>query len=156
MTLNGGNPAPILYTFHRIFTMSATLSTYTLEWDSYSYSAPNDDTETGGIYTQKVKIYAVGDYTFEVEFRVGEYRTLGILFCKVTTIDNYNNVSELNYSFGEFMTNKGAKLFAQFALNRFIESEKWDVCPSFQAVDYINGDPYTLAGDEIVSELMVW
>ena len=86
--------------------MSATLSTYTLQWDSYSCWAPNDDTETGGIYTQKIKIYAVGDYTFEVEFRVGEGRTLGILFCKVTAIDNYNNVSELNYSFGEFMTNR--------------------------------------------------
>jgi hypothetical protein len=134
--------------------MSATLSTYTLQWDSYSYFAPNNDTETGGIYSQKVKIYAVGGYTFEVEFRVGEGRTLGILFCKVTTIDDFNNVSELNYSFGEFNTNTGAMLFAQFALDRFIDTEKWDVCPSFEPVDYIDGEPYTLAGDEIVSTIM--
>lgn len=136
--------------------MSVTrqLKKYTLQWDSYSYFAPNDDTETGGIYTQKIKIYAVGDYIFEVEFRVGEHRTLGILFCKVTTIDNYNNVSELNYSFGEFMTNKGAKLFSQFALNHFIETENWAVCPCFEPVDYFDGDPFTLAGDEIVSDLI--
>ena len=134
----------------------STLSTYTLQWDSYSYFAPNDDTETGGIYSQKIKIYAVGDYTFEVKFRVGEGRTLGILFAEVTTIDNYNNVSEENLSFGEFVTNKGAKLFAQFALNHFIETETWAVCPSFEPVEYTDGDPYTLAGDEIVSELMVW
>lgn len=129
------------------------LSKYTLQWDSYSQWESNDN-ETGGIYTQKVKIYAVGDYTFEVEFRVGEGRTLGILFCKVTAIDNYNNVSELNYAFGEFMTNRGAKLFAQFALNHFIETETWSVCPSFDPIEYINGDPYTLAGDEIVSTLI--
>ena len=137
--------------------MSVTrqLSKYTLEWNSYSQFAPDaTPCRHGGIYTQKVKIYAVGDYTFEVEFKVGEWRTLGILFAKVTTIDNYNNVSELNYSFGEFRTDEGAMLFAQFALNRFIESERWDVCPSFQAIEYINGDPYTLSGDEIVTGLI--
>lgn len=135
-------------------TVTRQLSKYTLEWDSYSYFAPNDDTETGGIYSQKVTIHAVGDFKFEVSFRVGEGRTLGILFAEVVSIDNYNNVSESNYSFGEFTTNKGAKLFAQFALNHFIETETWSVCPSFESVDYINGDPYTLAGDEIVSTLI--
>jgi hypothetical protein len=55
---------------------------------------------------------------------------------------------------GQFHTNKGAKLFAQFALNHFIETETWSVCPSFEAVDYIDGDPHTLGGDEIVSELI--
>ena len=135
-------------------TITRQLSKYTLEWNSYSYFAPNDDTETGGIYSDKVTVYAVGDYRFEVSFRVGDGRTLGILFAEVVMIDNYSNVSELNYSFGEFTTNKGAKIFAQFALNNFIETEKWSVCPSFEPVEYINGDPYTLGGDEIVSTLI--
>ena len=136
--------------------MTATLqrSKYALKWDSYSYFATNDETETGGIYSQKVTIHAVGDYRFEVSFRVGDGRTLGILFAEVVMIDNYSNVSESNYNFGEFTTNKGAKLFAQFALNNFIETETWSVCPSFEPVDYIDGDPYTLGGDEIVSTLI--
>lgn len=153
MITTGANPGPILYTFLSHFTMSVTLSKYTLQWDSYSQFAPDDD-DIGGIYTQNVKFCAVGDYIFEVSFRVGQGRQLGILFCEVVITTPEKWVEKRHYAFGEFMTNKGAKLFAQFALNRFIESEKWDVCPSFEPVDYIDGDPYTLGGDEIVSTLI--
>ena len=68
--------------------MTATLqrSKYALKWDSYSYFVTNDETETGGIYSQKVTIHAVGDYRFEVSFRVGDGRTLGILFAEVVMI----------------------------------------------------------------------
>jgi len=27
------------------------------------------------------------------------------------------------------------------------------VCPNFESVDYIDGTPYTLSGDEIVSDI---
>lgn len=114
---------------------------------------PKDD-EIGGIYTDYVHFWAVGNYKFEVAFRVGEGRTLGILFCEVNVTDSEFYTHKRHYAFGQFYTNKGAKLFAQFALNHFIETETWSVCPSFECVEYLNGDPHTLAGDEIVSELI--
>lgn len=133
--------------------MIATLSRYNLSWDCYSQWMPKDD-EIGGIYTDYVHFDALGDYHFAVSFRVGEGRTLGILFCEVTITEPDKYITKRHYAFGQFHTNKGAKLFAQFALNHFIETETWSVCPSFECVDYLNGDPYTLAGDEIVSELI--
>jgi hypothetical protein len=135
--------------------MTATLSRYTLSWDSYSSWAPNDN-EVGGIYTDSVHFDTVDDYHFAVSFRVGEGRQLGLLFAEVVMVyPNRIDTGKLHYCMGQFHTNKGAKLFAQFALNHFIETETWSVCPSFEAVDYIDGDPHTLAG-EIVSELYTW
>jgi hypothetical protein len=134
--------------------MIATLSRYELSWDCYSQWEPKDD-DIGGIYTDSVHFDTVDDYHFAVSFRVGEGRTLGVLFCEVVMIyPNRIDTSKMHYCFGQFHTNKGAKLFAQFALNHFIETETWSVCPSFEAVDYIDGDPFTLTGDEIVSELI--
>jgi len=155
----GVNPGPLLYTFTHIFkslffAMSVTrqLSKYTLQWDSYGHELNDDD--IGGIYTDYIHFDSVADYHFAVSFRVGEGRQLGILFSEVVITTPEKWVEKRHYAFGEFMTNKGAKLFAQFALNRFIESEKWDVCPSFEPVEYTDGDPYTLGGDEIVSTLI--
>ena len=134
--------------------MTATLSRYELSWDCYSQWEPKDD-DIGGIYTDSVHFDTVDDYHFAVSFRVGEGRTLGLLFCEVVMIyPNRIDTGTLHYCMGQFYTNSGAKLFAQFALNHFIETEKWSVCPSFEAVDYIDGDPCTLGGDEIVSELI--
>ena len=136
--------------------MTATLSRYTLSWDCYSQWMPKDD-DIGGIYTDSVHFDTVDDYHFAVSFRVGEGRTLGILFCEVVMIyPNRIDTSKVLYAFGQFYANEGVKLFAQFALNHFIETETWSVCPSFQAVDYIDGEPHTLGGDEIVSELYEW
>ena len=134
--------------------MPATLTApYTLTWESYSQWAPADN-EIGGIYSNYVHFYAVGDVKFEVGFRVGEGRQLGLLFVTVVMSESGQFVNKIHYCLGQFYRNNGAKLFAQFALSHFIETETWSVCPSFQAVDYIDGDPYTLAGDEIVSELI--
>ena len=134
-----------------IATLSAPkVNRYDLVWDAYwSFSG---EPELGGIYSNYVHIYAVGDYKFEVSFRVGDGRTLGVLFCEVNVTDQDNYVTKRHYAFGQFYTNKGAKLFAQFALHHFIETETWLVCPSFEAIEYLNGEPYTLTGDEIVSE----
>ena len=131
--------------------MSVTLSRYNLSWDCYSQWG---EPELGGIYTDCVHFDTVDDYHFAVSFRVGDGRQLGLLFAEVVMV--YPNImtSKLHYCMGQFNTNKGAKLFAQFALNHFIATETWSVCPSFQCVDYIDGDPYTLGGDEIVSDLI--
>ena len=131
--------------------MSVRLSRYNLSWDCYSQWG---EPELGGIYTDCVHFDTVDDYHFAVSFRVGDGRQLGLLFAEVVMV--YPNImtSKLHYCMGQFNTNKGAKLFAQFALNHFIETETWSVCPSFQCVDYIDGDPYTLGGDEIVSGLI--
>jgi hypothetical protein len=137
--------------------MSVTLSApkvnrYDLVWDTYwSYDGMP---ELGGIYSSNVRVYQLEDWQFEVSFRMGEGRTLGVLFCEVVSSQKGKFIGKLHYSFGQFYTNEGAIKFAKFALANFIETEKWDVCPSFCAVDYINGEPYTLTGDEIVSELI--
>ena len=129
------------------------MSNYSLNWQSYSQWMP-EDTEIGGIYTDEITFHALGDYTFRVTFRVGECATLGILFCEVEVTEPDSYVTKRHYAFGQFHTNRGAKIFAQFALNRFIETETWDVCPSFEPIDYINGEPYTLKGEEIVSSII--
>ena len=136
-----------------IHAMTATLSRYELSWDCYSQWMPKDD-EIGGIYSDYVHFHAVGDYKFEVAFRIGQGRQLGLLFCEVNVTEPDSYVTKRHYCFGQFYTNKGAKLFAQFALNHFIDTETWSVCPSFEPVDYIDGDPHTLEGNEIVSELV--
>jgi hypothetical protein len=131
-----------------------TISRYELTWDTYSQWVEESD-QIGGIYSNEIIFSTEDDYRFTITFRVGEGRQLGLLFCEV--VMNYPNLvdsSSINYCMGQFFTNSGAKLFAQFALNNFIETEKWLVCPSIKWVDYINGEPYTLGGDEIVSELI--
>jgi hypothetical protein len=134
--------------------MTTTLSRYTLTWDCYSQWTPKDD-EIGGIYTDSVHFDTVDEFHYVVSFRVGEGRQLGLLFAEVVMIyPNRIDTSTLHYCMGQFHTNSGAKLFAQFALNHFIETETWSVCPSFECVDYIDGDPCTLGGDEIVSDLI--
>jgi hypothetical protein len=133
---------------------TATLNRYTLNWEAYSTWPPADD-DIGGIYTDCVHFYAVGGYKFEVSFRIGEGRQQGLLFCEVVMVyPNRIDTNKLHYCMGQFYKNSGAKLFAQFALNHFIETETWSVCPSFQPVDYIDGEPCTLGGDEIVSEII--
>jgi hypothetical protein len=136
-----------------ISTLSAPkVNRYDLIWDAYwSYDGIP---ELGGIYTNTVRVYQLEDWMFEVSFRMGEGRTLGVLFCEVVSSQANKFMGKLHYSFGQFYTNEGAIKFAKFALANFIETEKWDVCPSFEAVDYIDGEPYTLTGDEIVSELI--
>jgi hypothetical protein len=130
--------------------MAATLKRTELSWDAYWQW--DGEPELGGIYTDTVSIWTEDKYRFDLSFRVGEGRTHGILFGEVVTTNPQFEMTKLHYCFGQFYTNNGAKLFAQFALNHFIETETWSVCPSFEAVDYIDGDPFTLSGDEIVSE----
>lgn len=134
-------------------TASVPVTAYTLQWESYSQWGVKPD-EIGGIYSKDVKFYTCDGYRYCISFRVGEWRTLGILFVEVKQKDPNGYTSTLNYSLGQFHNNAGAIKFAQFALHHFIETETWSVCPSFQAVEYIGSDPYTLAGDEIVSELI--
>lgn len=134
---------------------TATATRYNLSWDCYSQWMPKDD-EIGGIYSNYVHFWTVDNYKFEVSFRIGEGRQQGLLFVEVNQTDPDFYVTKLHYCLGQFYKNSGAKLFAQFALNHFIETETWSVCPSFHAVDYIDGDPHTLMGEEIVSELYEW
>ena len=133
------------------------MTNYSLSW--HTYSQWGDISEIGGIYTDTVHInvgdlHNVGNYTFDVAFRVGDGRQLGLLFVDVLLTDVDFFQTKVTYCMGQFYKNKGAKLFAQFVLNHFIETETWEVCPSFEPVDYINGDPFTLDGDEIVSDLI--
>lgn len=134
--------------------MSATLSRYTLDWQNGTQWA--NMPELGDIYTDEVTFYTVDNYRYDVSFSVGSGRRIGILFVTVDQQDPQGYNSSMTYCLGQFYSNEGAMLFAQFALNHFIETEKWSVCPGFQYVDYIDGDPHTLAGDEIVSELYTW
>ena len=130
------------------------MTNYSLSWHTYSQWAPQDD-EVGGIYTDSVHFDALDEYHFVVSFRIGEGRQLGLLFAEVVMIyPNRVDTSTQNYCLGQFYKNEGAKLFAQFALNHFIETETWAVCPSFEPIDYIDGEPCTLGGDEIVSDLI--
>ncbi len=130
--------------------MTATLSRYTLEW---SATRDNKIPELGYIYSQEVTFYTVDGYRYDVAFNVGDGRRLGVLFVTVDQQDPQGYNQTMHYCLGQFYNNQGAIKFAQFALNNFIETETWSVCRSFQAVDYIEGEPHTLGGDEIVSEL---
>ena len=132
--------------------MTATSTRYKLEWQNGTQWA--NFPELGDIYTNQVTFYTVDGYRYNVSFNVGSGRRLGVLFVDVVQQDPQGYNTYVTYCLGQFYTNDGAMLFSQFALNNFIETEKWLVCPSFNAVDYINGEPYTLAGDEIVSEII--
>ena len=128
-----------------------TMANYQLYWDSYG----NHEPELGGIYTECVHFNAIGGYHVAVSFRVGDDRCLGLLFAVVYITEPVDGVERRHYCFGQFHTNKGAKLFAQFALNHFIETETWAVCPSFQPIEYDDGIPIDIiSGDEIISELI--
>jgi hypothetical protein len=122
----------------------------TLAWNLLG----NYEQTVGGIYSNTIKTSFHDEYVYEVSFTVGEGRELGLLFAKVVqTPSVYSSSYELNYCFGEFRTNIGAKKFAEFALKNFIETETWDVVGSFQPVDYIDGVPHHLDGTEVVSDL---
>jgi hypothetical protein len=122
-----------------------------LSWDAYWQWA--GEPEIGGIYTDTVSFHTEDNYKFTVSFRVGEGRTLGILFAEVVTVNPQFEMQKMHYCLGQFYKNSGAKVFAQFALDNFMQTESWSVCPSFQCVDYIDGDPFTLYGDEIISDI---
>jgi hypothetical protein len=132
--------------------MTATLSCPILQWENGSRwdSFP----ELGTIYTDQVSFHTVDNhYQYKVSFLVNDGRQLGLLFVDIESQDCDGYGETRRYCLGQFYTNTGAIKFAQFALDHFIETETWSVCPSFQYVDMIDGDPFTLAGDEIVSEI---
>jgi hypothetical protein len=131
--------------------MTATLSRYTLNWQNGTQWSQFP--ELGSIYSDQVTFYTVDGYRYNVSFLVNDGRQLGLLFVDVEQEDPQGFNQTLRYSLGQFYSNDGAIKFAQFALDHFIETETWSVCPSFQYVDMIDGEPYTLAGDEIVSEI---
>jgi hypothetical protein len=131
--------------------MNDTLSRYTLNWQNGTQW--ENFPELGSIYTEEVTFYTVDGYRYNVSFLVNDGRQLGLLFVEVEQEDPQGYNQTLRYSLGQFYSNDGAIKFAQFALDHFIETETWSVCPSFQYVDMIDGDPFTLAGDEIVSEI---
>jgi len=130
------------------------LSKYTLQWDQSTQW--DNFPQLGSIYSQEVMINAIGDVTFIVSFHVSDVSSrLGFLFSEVKMIEN-GNESVMHYCFGQFHTNLGAMKFAQFSLNHFIEWEDWAVCPNFTPVDWINGDPIDLAGNEVcIDEIIV-
>ena len=131
--------------------MTATLSRYTLNW--INGSRWDSFPELGTIYTDQVTFYTVDGYRYSVSFLVNDGRQLGLLFVDVEQTDCDGYSQTLRYSLGQFYNNDGAIKFSKFALAHFIETETWSVCPGFQYVDMIDGEPYTLAGDEIVSEI---
>ena len=132
--------------------MTATFSRYTLDWQNGT--SWENFPEVGDIYTEDVTFYTVDGYRYDVSFEVGRGRRLGMLFASVDQLDPQGYNQSMTYCLGQFYNNQGAIKFAQFALNHLVETETWSVCPSFQAVDYINGEPFTLTGNEIVSELI--
>ena len=131
-----------------------TLSKYELQWDQTTQW--ENFPELGSIYTQEIVIHTIGNVTFIVSFHVSDVSSrLGFLFAEVRTIDIYGNETAMHYCFGQFHTNVGAMKFAQFALNHFIEWENWGVCPNFTPIDWTNGDPTDLAGNEICIEEII-
>jgi hypothetical protein len=105
----------------------------------------------GEIYSDTYQLI-IKDDKYEIEFRIGDNRTLGLLFVSVKSTFDYAYQGELNYCLGQFNFNTHAMKFAEFALSHFIETQNWGVCPSFEAVDMFDGVPHTLGGDEIVRE----
>jgi hypothetical protein len=124
---------------------------YKLVWDTYHLT---NEPAIGGIYSNTIKVYSLDNWLFEISFTVDQNRTLGLLFLSVTSSHKNKFIGKLHYCLGQFNNNTGAKLFSQFALDHFINTETWEVCPSFEPVDYIDGIPYTLFGQEIVSDLI--
>ena len=131
--------------------MSATLYAHTLEWENGTQWA--NPPELGSIYTQSLKVFDESEGHYNLTFRVGEGRRLGLLFVDVESYDCDGYAHTLHYCLGQFYTNAGAIKFAQFAYDHFVETQSWSVCPSFEVVELIDGEPYTIKGDEIVSEL---
>lgn len=134
--------------------MSVTLCRPILEWENGTQWA--NPPELGSIYTQSYKVLSDYEGHYNLSFTVCDGRRIGLLFVTVESYDCDGYAHSRDYCLGQFHTNAGAIKFAQFAFEHFIETETWSVCPSFEAVDYIDGDPHTLAGDEIVSELYTW
>jgi hypothetical protein len=132
--------------------MTATLSRYTLNW--INGTQWENFPEIGSIYTDEVTFYTVDGYRYNVSFFVNDGRQLGLLFVDVEQKDPQGYNQTLRYCLGQFYNNQGAIKFASFALSHFIETETWSVCPGFQYVDMIDGEPHSLAGDEIVSEII--
>lgn len=130
----------------------ATLCTRKIEWENGTQWA--NFPELGSIYTQNMLVFDEYEGKYYVSFDVGSKRWLGILFVTVESYDCDGYAHTMHYSLGQFYTNEGAIKFAQFAFDHFCSEFNWKVCPSFDAIEYIQGDPYTLAGDEIVSEIV--
>jgi hypothetical protein len=122
-----------------------------LNWNNGTQWA--NEPNLGEIYADKY-VHQFADYTYSFEFWVGDGRTLGILFVRTEfTIGDYTD--KVTYNFGQFHNNSGAKKFAQFALNDFIESFSWESVPSLQVVEtHDNGGPlFYLNGEEVLSTI---
>jgi hypothetical protein len=130
----------------------ATLFTRKIEWENGTQWA--NFPELGSIYTQSMLVFDEYEGKYNVSFSVGDGRRLGVLFVDVESYDCDGYAHTMHYSLGQFYTNEGAMKFAQFAFEHFCLEFNWKVCPSFQCLDYIDGEPYTLAGDEVVSEIV--
>jgi hypothetical protein len=132
--------------------MTDTLSCPILQWENGTQW--ENFPELGSIHSHEVAFFTVDNtYQYKVSFRVNDGRQLGLLFVDIKSQDCDGYGENRRYCLGQFYTNTGAIKFAQFALEHFYSAENWAVCPSFQYVDMIDGDPFTLAGDEIVSEI---
>jgi hypothetical protein len=148
----GGFSALSFYSLTPKLSMTDTLSCPILQWENGTQWSQFP--ELGSIYSEEVTFYTVDNaYQYKVSFLVKDGRQLGLLFVEVEQEDPQGYNQTLRYSLGQFYSNDGAIKFAQFALEHFYSAENWAVCPSFQYVDMIDGDPFTLAGDEIVSEI---
>jgi hypothetical protein len=132
--------------------MTATLSCPTLQWENGTQW--DNFPELGSIYTPEYKVFDNYEGFYRLRFTVEDGRRMGLLFVEVESHDCDGYAHTLHYCLGQFYTNEGAIKFAQFAFDHFVSEQNWKVCPSFEAVDYIDGEPYTLAGDEIVSEIV--
>ena len=130
----------------------STLCTRKIEWENGTQWA--NFPELGSIYTQSLLVFDEDEGKYNLSFHVGDGRRMGLLFAEVESYDCDGYSHTLNYCLGQFYTNEGAIKFAQFAFEHFCSEFNWKVCPSFECVDYIDGEPYTLAGDEIVSEIV--
>jgi hypothetical protein len=130
----------------------ATLFTRKIEWENGTQW--DNFPELGSIYTQSMLVFDEYEGKYNVSFSVGDGRRMGILFVDVESYDWDGYAHTMHYSLGQFYTNEGAMKFAQFAFEHFCLEFNWKVCPSFQCLDYIEGDPHTLAGDEVVSEIV--
>jgi hypothetical protein len=132
--------------------MTDTLSCPILQWENGTQWSQFP--ELGSIYSEEVTFFTIDNhYKYVVSFKVADGRRLGLLFVNVHAQDSDGYVQNMQYCLGQFYTNTGAIKFASFALGHFYDHENWAVCPGFQSVDHIDGDPFTLAGDEIVSEI---
>jgi len=131
--------------------MPAIASRYTVNWNNGTQWASMP--ELGAIYSDPIQFWTVDNYRYTVTFHIGEGRTLGLLFAEVEQINPDFMSQTMHYCFGQFYSNSGASKFAQFAIDHFIETETWSVCPWFEAIDWIDGTPYTLTGDELVSDI---